>query len=462
MAESRLRNFFRRFVGENARSAGRSLAGLLLLAALVQAGLARLEGTATRPLTGDEKRYVAVATSWAAGEPAELDPLWPPGYPATLAMLLRCGGSLASVVGLQILALLAAGLALAGIARAAGATPVFAWLAGAVLVVDPEVAAFARFFWPETLHLALLLAALLLAIRCLSRDGKARQPLRLALLGGLAGAAIALKSLLLPLLPLLALPVLRASTRRQRVAHGLLVALPLVVVLVPVVSFQWARNGVLGLGGSARFNLWVGLTDSASRSLEDDRTWSEYLSYRAGGSNFDERERALTRRIREHVVSRGLPAILAGQFPRQYFRLFDRESYFGAMLPPGGRLVLAGEGYRAAPPLLARLFGYGELSLYCAILFAAPFGLVRLLRERRPGARWILGLLVYQLVLFYFLHVQSRYRLTLLPVLILGAVWAVQTLWRRGRAGELPVSGLDLAAGGCGAALLLYFAFGAT
>jgi O-antigen ligase len=96
------------------------------------------------------------------------------------------------------------------------------------------------------------------------------------------------------------------------------------------------------------------------------------------------------------------------------------------------------------------------------ILFAAPFGLVRLLRERRPGARWIGGLLVYQLVLFYFLHVQSRYRLTLLPVLILGAVWAVQTLWRRGRAGELPVSGLDLAAGGCGAALLLYFAFGAT
>ncbi len=37
MAESRLRSFFPRFGGENARSAGRSLAGLLLLAALVQA-----------------------------------------------------------------------------------------------------------------------------------------------------------------------------------------------------------------------------------------------------------------------------------------------------------------------------------------------------------------------------------------------------------------------------------------
>ena len=86
---------------------------------------------------------------------------------------------------------------------------------------------------------------------------------------------------------------------------------------------------------------------------------------------------------------------------------------------------------------------------------------MRLVRERRPGAFWILGLLAYQLVLFYFLHVQARYRLTLLPVLILGAAWAVQTLWRRGRAGELPVSGLDLTAGWGGAALFLYFAFGA-
>lgn len=461
MAESRLRRYFPQLRGRAARGAVLAVAGLLLLTALVQLGLARLEGDGERPLTGDEKRYVAVATSWAAGEPAELDPLWPPGYPATLALVLRSGGSLFWVVALQSLALLVAGLALSGIAREAGATRGIAWLAGALLVFDPEVAAFARFFWPEALHLALLLVAVLLAIRSTTGDGAAGQPQRLALLGAVAGMAIALKSLLLPLLPLLVLPVLRAPTWRQRLARGWLVAVPLVLVLAPVVLFQQAHNGVRGLGGSARFNLWVGLTDRASRSLEDDRTWNEYQDYRAGGADFAERQRALTGRIREHVAARGLPAVLAAQFPRQYFRLFDRESYFSAMLPPGGRLYLEGEGYRAAPSPLVRLFGGAELVLYIAILVAGPFGLARLVRERRPGAFWALGLLAYQLVLFYFLHVKARYRLTLLPVLILGAVWAAQTLWRRGRAGELPVSRLDLALGGGGAAVLLYFGFGA-
>jgi hypothetical protein len=461
MAESRLLRLFPRFRGREGRVAALGFAGLLLLAALVQLGLARLEGAAERPLTGDEKRYVAVATSWAAGEPAELDPLWPPGYPATLALLLGRGGSLLWIIVLQSLAVFAGGVALSAVARQTGATPAFSWLAGALLVLDPEVAAFARFFWPEALHLALLLTALLLAIRCMAGDGAGRQRLRFVLLGAVAGMAIALKSLLLPLLPLLALPVLRASSRRKRVAHGLLVALPLVLVLAPVVHFQRVHNGVRGLGSSARFNLWVGLTDRAAHSLKDDRTWSEYLAYRAGGSDFAERQRAITRRIVEHVESGGLAAVLAGQFPRQYFRLFDRESYFGAMLPPAGRLFLAGEGYRAAPSFLARLFGSAERVLYIALLAAGPFGLARLVRERRPGAPWILGLLAYQLVLFYFVHVQSRYRLTLLPVLILGAAWAAQTLWRRGRTGELPVSGLDLAVGGGGAALLLYFAFGA-
>ncbi len=87
---------------------------------------------------------------------------------------------------------------------------------------------------------------------------------------------------------------------------------------------------------------------------------------------------------------------------------------------------------------------------------------MRLLRERRPGACWVAALLVYQLVLFYFLHVKSRYRLTLLPLLVLGAAWAVETVRRRGRAGGL--AGLRAStslSAARGAALLLYFAFGA-
>ncbi len=457
-----------------ARTALLVLAGVFLLAALLQLGLTRLEGTTPRPLSGDEKLYVAVATAWAAGEPAELDPLWPPGYPATLALWLRGGGSLAGVSALQFLALLVAGGALASIARAAGAAREVAVLAGSLLVLDPEIAAFARLFWPEVLHLALLLVALRLAIHLLPENpakraepaaASARSRRALAtcgwlLFGAVLGSAIALKSLLLPFAPLLVLALARAPSARERIARGLLVLLPFLLVLAPVVLFEHSRNGAWGLGGSARFNLWVGLNDRSPRSLVADRAWSEYLLYRESGPTFAERQRVLTERLRDLVRTRGLPAVLTGQFPRQYFRLFDRESYFSAMLPPDGSRYLAGEGYRNAPPSLARFFGHFEVLLYAAILIGAPFGLVRLVRERRRGARWIVGLLVYELALFYFVHVQSRYRLTLLPLLILGAVWTVETVGRRGREGELAISRADLALGGAGAAALLFFAFG--
>ncbi|MEO8195554.1 MAG: glycosyltransferase family 39 protein [Thermoanaerobaculia bacterium] len=453
-----------------------ALAVLLLLSVLLHLGLALLEGPlwtpSERPLSGDEKRYVEVAGAWAAGEPAELDPLWPPGYPATIALVLRCGGTLSWIVGLQVVALFVAGLALGRITLEVGASPPVAALAAALLVVDPEVGVYARLYRPEALHLALLSVALALAIRATRAQENRVRPLQLVLLGTLVGLAIALKSLLLPLVPLFLLavmfvpraaeePVPGASRWRPRWIRGLLVGLPLLAVLSPVLLFEHARNGVWTLGGSARFNLWVGLTDRSARSLAEDRTWEEYLRYRAGGATFAERQSAITQRLRDLVQARGLPALVAGQFPRQYFRLFDRESYFSAALPPGGSRFLAGEGYRDAPPLLARLFGAAEVGIYTVLLLMAPFGLVRLVRERRPGASWVTALLAYQLALFWFVHVKSRYRLTLLPLLALGVAWTIETVRRRGREGALPVSIADLALGAAGAALSLYFAFGA-
>ena len=83
-----------------------AIAVLLLLSVLLHLGLALLEGPlwapSERPLSGDEKRYVEVATAWASGHSAELDPLWPPRSPATIALTLRCGGALSWIRGLQI------------------------------------------------------------------------------------------------------------------------------------------------------------------------------------------------------------------------------------------------------------------------------------------------------------------------------------------------------------------------
>jgi hypothetical protein len=452
----------------------RAPAAILLLALLTQLGLLLLTGSptapATRPLSGDEKRYVEVATLWAAGEPAELDPLWPPGYPAVVALVLACDGSLVWVVGLQIAALFVAGWLLGRIVLEVGGSPAIAMLAASILLIDPEVAAFAWLYRPEALHLAAMLAVLLLAIRNSGHGRAERRPRELVLLGASLGGAIALKSLLLPLVPLVLGAVMvgrerssapSSSERRWRtgLVRGALMAAPLAAVLAPVLAYEHAANGVWTLGASARFNLWVGLTDRSPRSLAEDRTWEEYLAFRAGGATFAERQAALGRKLGELVSSRGLPTLVAGQWPRQAQRLFDRESYFSAALPPEGSRYLAGEGYRDAPEGLARLLGALEVGLYVVILAAAPFGLACLVRERRAGAFWIVALLAYQLGLFWFVHVKSRYRLTLLPLLVLGAVWSVEVLRRRGEGGKPRPSAAEFALGAGGAALLLYCAF---
>jgi 4-amino-4-deoxy-L-arabinose transferase-like glycosyltransferase len=441
------------------------LASLALLAALLHLGIARLHGPFSspvdRPLSGDEKRYVEVATAWASGESAELDPLWPPGYPAAVALLLRSGGSLAGLVCLQIAALFVAGVLLGRLALELGAPPQGALLAAALFVANPEVAGFAWLYRPEALHLALFVLALLLVLRAARAVEERRRSLLLILLGLVLGVAIALKSLLLPFVPLLLLPVLRLPGGTERLQRSGLVALALLAVLLPVALFQRANTGVWTIGGSARFNLWVGLTDRSSRSLAEDRTWEEYLRYRAAGATFAERQGALGRQLRELVTVRGLPRVVADQFPRQYFRLFDRESYFSASLPPSGRRFLAGEGYRSAPPRLARLFAGGETALYAVLLVCAPFGLIRLARERGPGGGMIALLCGGQLLLFWFVHVKARYRLTLLPLFVLGVAWAFETMRRRLRGETGPIPGVELALGAAGAAALLYFAFGA-
>jgi hypothetical protein len=191
-------------------------------------------------------------------------------------------------------------------------------------------------------------------------------------------------------------------------------------MLGPVAVHNHRRHDVFSIGDSAAFNLLLGLTDESPRSLVDDRAGEVYREYLAGGATVRERRAALADRLRALVRERGLLSLAAGQLPRQYFRLFDRESYFSAALP-GGSFAAKGYGYDDPPRWLASALRGLGLAIYAVVLGAAPTGLARLLRERRPGALWALGWLVYLLALFAVLHVKARYRLALLPALALGA-----------------------------------------
>lgn len=396
---------------------------------------------------GDEIMYLDLAQRWARGEAAPLEPLWPPLYPQLLATALRLGDTrLLGLRLLQVALLFVAAWALAGLAARLLGSPAAGRWAAALLLLDPQVAAFAHYYWPEALHLALLLGALWLLVLHGRRWGA------VALAGLLLGLALLTKGLLLPFLPLLVLPLgfelgPRPGLSRAALALGLAG-----LVAAPTVVSNGRRHGLWTVADSSRFNLWVGLNDRSRRNLVGEVVGEEYQRWRESAPDLAGRDRVLREKTAGLVAQRGLPAVLSGQLGKQYFRLFDRDSFFSDQLP-GGAIAAQGYGYVAAPrgaALALRLLG---LLAFTATLVAAALGLARVVRAPSPWLGALLLFLAGQLLLFLGLHVKTRYRLGFLPVLDLLAAAALA------RCGP-PPRAAGLWGGALLAVLLLGLAFG--
>lgn len=417
---------------------------LLLHAALAVAG----RFPSPRHLWGDEITYAEAARRISAGLPANLDLLWPPLYPRFLSWL-GAPGSLLGVTLVQALALLGASLLLRDLVSRSGAPGLPADLAGFLLLADPSTAAFAHYLWPEVLHLFLFLFATWIVV---ARGGRA---LWLVLLGFVLGAALLLKSLLGPFLPLLLYPVVVSAKGWRRLANPALALVGVVAFTLPVRIANLRREGTFVVADSARFNLWVGLNDRSRRNLVDEIVGEEYGRWRASGASLAERNAATGRRIREYVTDRGIPAILADQLGKQYFRLFDKGSFLTDQLP-GGAIAAQGYGYVDPPPVLAAGLRGAAVVAGIGILLAAAAGLVLAPRPLGTPLR-LLGLfLVYNLGLFLVLHVKTRYRVQLAPSLLaFGATLLHDSGARFGAA-----SGLRRATAVAAALLALFLAVG--
>jgi hypothetical protein len=278
--------------------------------------------------------------------------------------------------------------------------------------------------------------------------------------GVLGAFALLLKSVLTPFVPVVYAAFVCRSDRRLRWSCGALAVLGCLGVLAPVLELNRREHGFFGIADSTSFNLYLGLTARLPRSGADTLPAYVYRDYLASGEVFADRRAFMVQRVRDDVSERGLLAVLAGQWPRQYFRLFDRESQFAAMLP-GGSMAARGLGYRDPPARVASALFWLGLGFHLVVLASAPAGLARLWRDGRRGVGWAISWLAYLLVLFFFLHVDVRYRVLILPALALGAASAAVGVIDRLAGVERPVErSWRLAAAGLGAVLLL-FSFGA-
>ena len=442
-----------------------------LAAVLLQAALLWIEWRPVpRRLWGDEGTYWQAAQEVRAGGEPDLHLIWPPLYPRFLAatMPLSGGTRLAAQLA-QVALLVAAALLLrclgrallpdAAIARGIHAADV----AAALLLLDPQVAVFGAYLWPEALHLALFL----FAWWALVARGD-RWPWLVAA-GVALGLALLAKSLLLAFLPVLLAPLLRAGPWWRRLLRPAVVAAAIALTLLPVQLAHRARYGKATVADSSAFNAWVGLNDRARRNFVDEIVGDELGTYLRSAPEPAVRAVIARAKVRGLLAERGVATVLRAQLSRQYFRLFDRDSFLADQLP-GGAIAARGDGYGySAPPpwVAAALRGWGW-AIYAGVLGGAAFGIVIVARTvfARDGVtvpaasrHWLavaLLFIVYNLALFLVLHVKSRYRVQLMPVLDLCAAGAVAWVWSR----RPQQPALTLAAGGLLGALALFLAFG--
>jgi hypothetical protein len=405
---------------------------------------------APRALWGDEIMYADLARRLAAGEDAQVDFLWPPAYPRFLAgLLVLGGGSFVLARCVQVALLVLSALLLRDLGLRLLGWPLAADVAAALVILDPQVAGFAHFLWPEILHLCLFLSALWILV------ARGERLPWLAVAGVALGLALLTKSLLGPFLPVLLLPLVCRGGLRGR-GRAALIGATVAVTVAPTVLAN-ARRGAPLISDSSRFNLWVGLNDRSRKDLVNEVVGREYQRYLRSGESFAERTAVLEEKIDRLVRERGLLALLRAQLGRQYFRLLDKGSFLTDQLP-GGAIARQGYGYRETPRWVAALLRAWSYGLYAAVLVAAALGLAADPPRGRPWHRVLLAFLAYNAAVFLLLHVKSRYRVAFLPILYLQA-GAFVSWWIYGRGSPPSPSRVAWAAAGTAACVALFLAF---
>jgi len=400
-------------------------------------------------LFGDENYYFQLARSLAAGRDVAHNPIWPSLYASLIAILFRwTGTAVLTVQLLQIVMWLASAALLFLISLHISRIPGVALAAMGIFLFSPEVAAFSHYLWPEIPHMFFFLAALWVLIR------RGRTLLGSFAGGVLIGLALWSKLILLPFLPafMVFLHPGRSILRHWKAVS--LFAAGVLLVLTPTMLSNAKTHDRFMVADSSVFNLWVGLNDVETQDFRNDIAPHEFIRYRKAAPDFATRNEIYRQKIKGLVRDRGLAKTLGNQLAKQYFRLFDHDSFFTTQLPGGPR-----SSYKFREGAVSSGLRLYSHAFHALLLAAGAVGLARLRVLRLDWPQFLALLLLFNLALFLFVHVKTRYLMQLVPVFAFFGATALHAGWCRIRGTEVPPDGNFRSTPGrlaAGLALLLF------
>lgn len=360
-------------------------------------------------LVGDEFDYEKRALALLAGQPAAELFIWPPGQTWFIAAIYRLFGNhvLAVQVVQMILFALCAGT-LVKLWQTLDSSRA-ACLAGVLFLLNPAALAYAHWLWPEVTHLACLLGALTLLF-CVAD----RPRLRAFAAGFLIGLALLLKSLLAAFWPVLLLCFL---TRKQtRWSFAWVAAIAFIIGLVlPISPALWKGQVETGrplIADSSIYNLQVGLRDRSRSDYIDEAGLPALTAFIESGATPQQRNAAAMRDIRTTLAERGWADVFLEQLGTQYFRLFNVKTLLESQMP--GAACSGHLGAYADHPMRPALVASSRI-VHSMILVLFAFGVALWQRWRAPLAALTGAFLLYQLALYFGLHVMERYLFQMLP-----------------------------------------------
>lgn len=370
----------------------------------------------SKGLAGDEHGYTTRAFQIAHNESVHKSPIWPPGYDYFLSLPLSVAEALNFSKPLLFPQIIQVALWILG--------GVFFWkitlpllqsysirsMSLSIYMLNPTLIAYTHYFWPEIPHLTIYLFALWIIICRSSSNGWN------GVVGALLAIAALLKLVYLPVsIVLMALMFFVRYFRHERLTPAIVSIILFVSVLSPTLLDNLKVHDKFMVADSGTFNLWVGLNDKSLTDWHPDAIVGRELNaYLKSAKIHNDRNTIYQKKIKEFVGERGVVQILSNQLSKQYYRLFDHRTFFTKQLQGGMK-----EKYSSSSTMLSGALRIWNNLIWVVTLFGLGVGfcVVLLSKKLHSGVYLLSGIIAYNLLIFLFLHVKTRYVIQFLPMI---------------------------------------------